>query len=211
MNPRSFPTRTPAALLLAACLGLGSTAVQAQSDDSIAPRQDRSTIEWDAFSRAQGRIAINVSAGERNLQANAMAIAVGDDVTSAISVTQTIHEGDAPSQAINARAFIESDSFRRSTGAISVNQSAGELNRQSNVVTVGVTDGSLATDDLLANATAGSARSSGIAYVGRRDVSIGDGAFSNTTGIVQINQVAGVGNVAANIVSLRSWINPGAL
>jgi hypothetical protein len=99
-------------------------------------------------------------------------------------------------------ARISDDAFAGARGVIAVNQSAGSHNAQSNSVAIAVGPSALGSDALLNVQRPGaSARVAG--PVSRNVAELSGGAFRSASGIVQINQIAGGGNVVHNAVSLR--------
>jgi hypothetical protein len=155
----------------------------------------------------RGRAALNMTAGVLNLQANAAAIAAGGDAAAGARVSQT-PAFDAPvSDALHSRSTIAGNAFANASGALAVNQSSGELNRQANVLTIGLSDGRTGelSDEQLSSVVSGLPQPlAGTALSGTRVVGVTDTAFASTRGIVQVNQAAGASNVSANVVSLRA-------
>jgi hypothetical protein len=202
--------------IVAALLGgvLCVTNAQAQSLD-IAPVQDHTTIGSQVLESAQGRIAINLVAGRGNLQANGLSMAVGAQIQASASAQQTTVAPAALSTSIDASARIEAGALRDSQGIISINQAAGEFNRQANLISIAVvSDASsdlAATDDQLISASAGGSTATNLsARGGQRQVHAEVGAFDRAQGLVQVSQVAGVQNTVTNAVVLRVS-GPGSL
>lgn len=201
---------------LAALLGslLCVTPAQAQSPE-LAPVQDHALIGSQVLESAQGRIALNLVAGRGNLQANGLSMAVGAQVQASAAAQQSTIAPAALASSIDASARIEAGALRDSHGIISVNQAAGEFNRQANLISIAVvSDGSsdlAATDDQLISASAGGSTAPNLAARGgQRQVHAEVGAFDRAQGIVQISQVAGAQNTVSNAVVLRVS-GPGSL
>lgn len=99
-------------------------------------------------------------------------------------------------------ARISDDAFAGARGVIAVNQSAGSQNAQSNSVAIAVGPSALGSDALL-NVQRPGATVRAAGPVSRNVAELSGGAFRSASGIVQINQIAGGGNVVHNAVSLR--------
>jgi len=99
-------------------------------------------------------------------------------------------------------ARITDDAFAGARGVIAVNQASGSHNAQINAVVIAAGPVVLGSDALLIAQRPGApARSAGTAS--RSVAEISGGAFRSASGIVQINQIAGGGNVVHNAFSLR--------
>ena len=99
-------------------------------------------------------------------------------------------------------ARISDDAFAGARGVIAVNQSAGSHNAQSNSVAIAVGPAAVQSDAVLvAQRPGASLRASNSAS--RNVAELSGGAFRSASGIVQINQIAGGGNVVHNAVSVR--------
>jgi hypothetical protein len=99
-------------------------------------------------------------------------------------------------------ARISDDAFAGARGVITVNQVAGSHNAQINAVVIAAGPVVLGSDALLvAQRPGASARGAGTASRSVSDIS--GNAFRSASGIVQINQIAGGGNVVHNAFSLR--------
>ncbi|HTR10089.1 MAG TPA: hypothetical protein VMJ11_26240 [Paraburkholderia sp.] len=92
---------------------------------------------------------------------------------------------------VGATSIIAPSAATSTTGALTVNETAGVDNAQSNQLMI--TNSNVAInvngDEQLATVTA---------RVKDASVTIGAGAFANTTGAMMVNQSAGVGNVQSN-------------
>jgi hypothetical protein len=98
-------------------------------------------------------------------------------------------------------ARISDDAFAGARGVITVNQVAGSHNAQINAVVIAAGPVVLGSDALLvAQRPGASARGAGTASRSVADIS--GNAFRSASGIVQINQIAGGGNVVHNAFSL---------
>jgi|GEM_PF-2773010 len=97
---------------------------------------------------------------------------------------------------------ITDDAFAGARGVIAVNQSAGSHNAQSNAVAIAVGPSALGSDALL-NVQRPGVPIRGAGSTSRNVAELSGGAFRSASGIVQINQIAGSGNVVHNAVSVR--------
>lgn len=208
------------ALALGGLLAMAATPCYSQSA-LPAGSSDQALISAGALEGLHGRTAVNVAAGTGNLQANAMSMAVGDAPQSVVQARQDIEGRPTPSAGRDASSTIEAGAFRNLQGAISVNVASGEFNRQANLISISVSGlpGSgasvaeaAASDDVLLNSRAGPAPTDADpARQGQRSAQIEAGAFAGTSGIVQINQVAGIQNTVSNLVVIRVSGHAGAL
>lgn len=186
----------------------------AQTSD-LAPLQDQALIGAQALEGVHGRIGVNLAAGRGNLQANGMGLAIGAQVEASVHVGQQTLAGVSVTTAVDASARIEAGALRESQGAISVNQVAGEFNRQANLISVVVTSSTsadlTASDEQLTSVSAGASTPSNLPIRnGQRHVHADASAFERSQGVVQVSQIAGVQNTVSNSVVLRIG-GPGSL
>jgi hypothetical protein len=152
---------------------------------------------------ATGVVAINEAAGLDNAQANQGVITGGQVPLNLISSSQS---ASTNAKTTAARSDIGSNAFSNTSGLIEVNQSAGVGNLQRNSALIGAApvEGEIVADGVLSATTAKNGGSVGSAQNhDAREVSIGADALKNVSGIVQINQAAGTGNVSSNSFVLR--------
>lgn len=185
------------ALLL---LSLLSTAL------SAAPPVQQANAQLDSSGQAyQGAMTLNQAAGSSQQQANARAIAIGDQARASTPVTQLIEQLPPSQSGLAASASIEGSSFSRGSGLLGVNQSAGNGNQQINSfrMAAGVPEG--LDDSVLAQQSVAPSTISGAVepQSGERLVSVDDRAFASSRGVVQLNQSAGVGNRSINNLGIR--------
>lgn len=152
----------------------------------------------------QGNLMFNQAAGDAQQQANARAIAAGQHAKAQTSVNQ-INDQTANATEIYANANIGGSSFARSLGIVGVNQGAGSGNQQINAMRIASGSPQGVDDSVLAQQSVSPASLSGATepQSGGRVVSIDDAAFSNSRGVVQLNQSAGVGNRSLNSLGIR--------
>lgn len=161
------------------------------------------TVSPDASVGVNGALAVNEAAGLDNAQANQLTITNGGAVAN-----QNLNAQHASGAAIvtTARANIGAQAFSSASGAVMVNQAAGAGNIQSNSAQIGTAAIGVETvSDAVLSAAAATNGGQGHPTEARgiREASIGNAAFANATGLVQVNQTAGAGNVTANSFVLR--------
>ncbi|MES2868617.1 MAG: adhesin [Pseudomonadota bacterium] len=152
----------------------------------------------------QGNITINQAAGDQQQQVNSRAIAIGTQVNTSTTITQSLNTRADPS--LNARVTIQGNSFSNGNGVIGINQSAGANNQMINAVRIGISAQPQGIDDsVLSQQNVALLPNSGTAspVTGSRQVANSDQAFTGSRGVVQLNQSAGVGNRMANTLNIR--------
>lgn len=154
----------------------------------------------------EGVIMINQAAGVGQQQANVRAISVGDTPAARIKVTQSSDAPSANTSLPAAASHIQSNAFSNGNGVLGINQSAGVGNQHINVFRIeigsfpeGLDDRGLAQSAALSFANSGAA----VLQEGDRQVKVDDQAFSGSSGVVQLNQSAGVGNRTVNNLGIR--------
>ncbi|MFL6642925.1 MAG: hypothetical protein ACJ8GM_01155 [Paraburkholderia fungorum] len=188
-------------LMVCALLGLASVAAYAQTPSALVDVQ--SVIGNGALNGATGVVAINEAAGLDNVQANQGVLANGQTPFNLIGSSQS---ASTNAKTTAAKSTISNNAFSNTSGLIEVNQSAGvgNLQRNSAMIGTGPVEAEIVADGVLSATTA---KGGGLGKSGNnhdaREVSIGADAFKNVSGIVQINQTAGSGNVSSNSFVLR--------
>ncbi|RTE64910.1 hypothetical protein EH243_14615 [Amphritea opalescens] len=168
----------------------------------------RSVITDSALEGSVGIIGVNIAAGDSNTQLNARALAVsfgqGVDVNASVKASQYVGFPDSDSRASSAVSLIEGNAFANASGLISVNHASGSGNAQLNDVSIGFALGGTAVteSELNLTVTGQPAIQSDNDLTGHREVSIGEGAFDGSSGLVQVNQLAGSGNTTHNSFGL---------
>jgi hypothetical protein len=196
---KTLPSRQPLRSLIAlALLGCASFAAHAQTPSALVDVQ--SVI---GSGVANGAAAINETSGLDNVQANQGVLMNG---LAPLNLTGSVQSASANARTTAAKSDIGSHAFSNTSGLIEVNQSAGVANLQRNSAVIGSApvEGEIVADGVLSATTAknGSTGRSGENH-DPREVSIGTDALKNVSGIVQINQTAGSGNVSSNSFVLR--------
>lgn len=154
----------------------------------------------DSFNDSAGVISVNQNSGSIVNQANIRAIAVGKAGLAGAQIAATFEIRD------NKLAFVGGErenrlihSFNNTTGIVGVNQSAGNMNNQANIAAIAIGVGPL--DDgffPLVDASLSVVKSHNDenldSTIPRRNVR--SDSFNNFTGIAQVNQNAGDGNIS---------------
>ncbi|MGF6641908.1 hypothetical protein [Paraburkholderia sp. GAS82] len=200
----TLPSRQPLLRPVVALALFGCVSCAAQAQGVPAQLSDlQSLIGSGVANGATGVVAINEAAGLDNAQANQGVITGGQVPLNLISSSQS---ASANAKTTAARSDIGSNAFSNTSGLIEVNQSAGVGNLQRNSALIGAApvEGEIVADGVLSATTAKNGGSVGSAQNhDAREVSIGADALKNVSGIVQINQAAGTGNVSSNSFVLR--------
>lgn len=185
------------ALLVAMAIPVTTLAEQAQVNNF-------STI--DNSGRAyQGVLSVNQAAGSQQQQINGRALAIGTHANASTDFHQ-YQEMNGIDTSMNAQANITGSAFTNGSGVLGVNQSAGAGTQQINSFRVSIASGTQSVDDsVLAQQNVVLSQDSGAAEAspGERVVAIDRQAFAGSSGVVQLNQSAGVGNQMVNTVSIR--------
>lgn len=209
--------------ILAATISLAFTAAKADDLDSHIQLTtiSKTTVAEDALSGLAGISAINISAGDSNLQQNSAAIAVSNNggfSASTVKPSQinplnsSVHNIDR-NQALVGE--ILPGAFNDGVGIVMINQSSGRGNNQLNGAAIAIgAPGSFAAvelGDLELASQVSAADSLQSKLTDSRDgpeitAVLADDAFRNSQGIVQINQVVGNGNRTVNALSMSLQI-----
>jgi len=167
-----------------------------------------------------GVVSINQAAGLGNQQLNLRSLSIGgDDSLASSEANQSITLGKKSYATVEAMkdashsASINGNAFSGNHGIIGINQSAGAFNQMSNQANISVTSQKNTSNNpnsiyILDNAAliktnAGEETDKTENKPSNNKVYIDDTAFKNTSGIVQINQVAGVMNQTVNAVTVN--------
>ncbi|CAD5110390.1 adhesin [Zestomonas carbonaria] len=168
------------------------------------PSQNNASVTASAVGY-QGVMSVNQAAGDMHQQVNGRALAIGDQAGATLGYGQS-RSAELPAGTLDATASIQGNAFSRGAGLLGVNQSAGAGNQQINAFRTSLsTRGESLDDSVLAQQSVALPKSSGPAgtETGRRLVDTDDRAFAGSSGVVQLNQSAGVGNRMVNTFSIR--------
>jgi len=170
------------------------------SDITEVSVHNTSSIESQTFLNVSGRLGLNQSAGDHNLQTNSHA--VGSYVV-IVSDQKNPYLDSTSNEAAYNVTTIEELAFEGAQGLISINQVSGQGNIQANLGAIALQSISgLGIDD---SALDNVASPTNVAPLfGSNNVSrIANDSFLNAQGIIQINQISGDGNSAINQFSLQ--------
>ncbi|ACA88385.1 hypothetical protein [Shewanella woodyi] len=166
-----------------------------------------SSIGSGSFQNVQGRTAVNIAAGDQNVQANAHSI--GPSVT-LLSIQESLFNDPILDEyeSINS-SVIESQAFVGAQGLIGINQVSGRGNTQANLGTIelatvnGLGLSALGLSDSALTQVSSSPSPISVGQQASNSTDIALDSFSEVQGIVQLNQISGDGNTAINRFSLQ--------
>ncbi len=203
-----------AIFLLVLALPLHAVEPNHDSYDEMLSYLTTSHIGGQALAGATGAIAVNIAAGDANLQSNTRAIVVGDFAKLRMIQGQQIIalRATAPDA---MHSIIDGNAFAGAKGLLSINQVSGVANRESNAIAIMLASQGIeeATNQRLAaysvnpdGATGG--RPQGASSSSRRSAVVSNTAFEGSEGVVQLNQIAGMGNTAVNRLLITVELPP---
>lgn len=166
------------------------------------------------FNGNSGIIGVNQSAGNVNNQTNVRAFALtglGAIQAAQADVLMEMHDNTVTTSGGGLTAGIN-NSFNNTTGVVGVNQVAGSLNEQANVLAMSMGAGAGQDSIILDDATlalVGTPDQNTVNEDPNRPQSAGvTNSFNNFTGIAQVNQVAGDLNRVNNVMALSVMVMP---
>ncbi len=148
-----------------------------------------------------GLVNINQSSGNLNNQANVRAIAVSPGPGApqkAVARDFGVIEGNIVETSGGKKTDLIQDSLRNNTGVIGVNQSAGSLNTEHNLLAFVVGEAVSLTEAEMAGVRS---RNKIVQKGSTERVDLILDSFGNTRGMVQITQAAGDLNVLGNTIA----------
>lgn len=158
-------------------------------------------IEPGSLSNVSGVIGVNIAAGDNNAQANIRSITVGKNVQ-ALSSSQiktfALSDNDAASVSIEANALTNA------RGLVSVNQAAGSGNIQINDIAIALGENIQINSEslLMVRIPQAAAQENNDQQTANKKVSLDSSSLKGASGAIQLNQIAGHGNIAVNRVSM---------
>lgn len=173
-----------------------------------------SRIDGRALSDSSGAIAVNMAAGDLNLQANLHSMAVGRNASATVSARQQQGSNvfDVP---LHASATIGGEALSGANGIASINQVSGSGNAELNSVVAVLAQQGIreTTEEALASAgsfvSAGGQGAAGDGLSpGTRKVGVEASALRGFDGVLQLNQIAGSGNATDNHLSISVQTGP---
>ncbi len=170
---------------------------------------DQTRLEGRALSGASGAIAINQAAGDFNQQANLRSLARGQRAVVQVQGGQQLSRTYVEAGPLQARASIEGQALGGANGIASINQASGHANTSMNVVGIALAqrgisesdDAALAAASVTALAGGQGSAGDGVA-AGTRQVGVSASALQGFNGVLQLNQIAGIGNDTANTLCM---------
>lgn len=163
------------------------------------------TIESGVAVGVTGALGVNQAAGVNNAQANSGVIANGGGLTAGASSTN--QQALVTTTTGAASAAIQGNAFSGTSGLTQVNQAsgAGNLQRNATVIVTGDASGVASVSDTALSAAISKGGPAGRDNLNDqfRTASISGDAFRGASGVVQVNQSVGIGNVTANVFVLR--------
>jgi hypothetical protein len=199
----------PSLLLLTVAFMSPALAQNVPSDsyDGMLQYLTSTRIDGQAMSGASGVVGVNMAAGDFNQQANLRAFAVGPNTATRIRASQ-LQDNNLATSPDRATASIGGSAFHGAQGVLSINQASGSSNTELNVVSAALASQGIreAGDAWFATASAsagGTVSPAPMADTAKeRHVAVESTALREVQGVVQLNQVAGSANAAANVLQL---------
>lgn len=204
-----------AASVLVMCLAGPACAQSASDYDGMLSYLANSRIGDQAFQGATGALAVNMAAGDLNLQANLRSIANGGRAAADIVSVQRLR-GNRFNPPLHAVASIGDSAFGGASGLLSINQASGSANAELNTVSATLaqqgireaTDAALAASASSASAGGRTSRESSVPATGTRQAAVEATALEGFNGVMQLNQIAGSGNATSNQFGLSVQATP---
>lgn len=190
-------------LYLAALSGLALFCTSQAAAQDEPQTNDEVIVPADSASGSSGRIAVNIAAGDNNQQVNAATVAIGDIAL----VTQSVHQRLSGSeQADHATSItVEDGAFSGTNGLTSINITAGSQNQMANLAALAIGNSGAMSDQLLEQSRAPIEPKGGVpdgSLPSNDRIAIGDTAFGEGSGLIQVNLIGGEGNSSANTFAL---------
>lgn len=161
--------------------------------------QDISHIAPNSLNNVDGITTINMAAGSNNAQTNIASIAIGKN---AKAINKSFIQVRPSSTTGISSATINRNTLHNAQGIIAINQAAGSGNAQLNDIAIAfgnnievISDAALMVHLPTDNKAAPEAPFNNTVYLDKD-------ALKGASGSIQVNQIAGSGNVAVNRVSM---------
>ena len=184
-----------------AFIALGFASPGAAQDDPQVT--DVIVVPADTATGSSGRIAVTLAAGDNNQQVGDAAIAIGDIALITQSVSQRM-SGPGPTDHITD-ITVEDGAFAGTNGLTSINITAGSQNQMANLAALAIGNSGAMSDQLLEQSRAPTQPNGGSpegAMPANDRIAIGETAFGNGNGLIQVNLIGGEGNSSANTFAL---------
>ncbi len=203
-----------AILVLVLAMPLHAADPNSDNYDAMLSYLTTSHIGGQALAGATGAIAVNIAAGDANLQSNTRAIVVGDFASLRLIQGQQIVASQATAPDA-MHSVIDGNAFAGARGLLSINQVSGVANRESNAIAIVLASQGIeeATNQRLAATSVNpdgvtGGRPQGASSSSRRSAVVSSTAFEGSEGVVQLNQIAGMGNTAVNRLLITVELPP---
>ncbi len=202
-------------IAVAALLPLPLAAQQADDYGDMLSYLNHTRLDGSALRNTDGAITVNMVAGDLNQQANLLGMASGEIATTSINVRQRQSGNRINSGPLDASASIGGQALNGARGVAMINQASGIGNATVNVVTSTLAQQGIRESDDEALAASGALASAGgqdlansRKAAGSRSVAVEDTALRGFDGVLQLNQIAGSGNVTANQLGISVQSTP---
>ena len=139
---RSLPQTPPVVLgmvMLAALAAIGGARASDEGYAEMLGYLAQTRIDGQALTGSRGAIAVNMSAGDLNQQANLRAIAVGANAHAQVDLRQR-SENDTYDLPLHASATLGGSALSGAGGIASINQASGSGNAQLNAVSLALAE-----------------------------------------------------------------------
>lgn len=164
---------------------------------------DEVSVPANSAAGSSGRVGVNIAAGDNNQQIGDAIIAIGDIA----AVTETVSQrmtGPAPADH-DTTITIEGGAFAGTNGLTSINITAGSQNQMANLALLAIGNSGAMSDQLLEQSRAPIEPTGGNpkgALPANDRIAIGETAFGDGSGLIQVNLIGGEGNSSANTFAL---------
>jgi hypothetical protein len=189
---------------ISSALGAGAVVNQTLVGNRIEERDVISTsVMHDSFVDGRGILSVNEASGHINNQANVRVLVIGDGEGLVYDYSLAVSARSIKNTVISTGGEYENritNSFGGGVGIVGVNQSAGSLNQQVNVLVLGI--GVALGPEVVALGDAdlgGTIAENSVSSGGHRSDIITD-SFAGFRGIAQVNQSSGDLNIVGNAV-----------
>ncbi|MDV2857273.1 hypothetical protein [Oceanimonas sp. CAM02] len=159
-----------------------------------------SILESNSLNSIKGSLGLNMAAGDNNIQVNLKSISADDHASS--SIRSYTHNRTLTESSSGALVEIHKNSLNNSHGLISVNQVAGGGNSQLNSMAIAFGKNAIVSNELLIGINTHSESSTPAESDNSiKNVRLSQNSLKGSSGAIQLNQIAGNGNVAVNRIS----------
>ncbi len=197
----SFFTRIASGFLCLLVMGTGPGLAAQTSEPEPEPEPEQTGLEQ-VGNEGTGIFHLNQSAADATNQDNVLVVSAVEQAGAAIADAGNSQRTFSPTLAVPSSAAVMTEVANGASGLVGINQSTASGSSQGNLVALAVSDDAAS----VAYASAVSSTSS-IAYrmSANNAPDVGIASFGNgAVGIIQANQLAGIGGQQSNIVALAS-------